>query len=209
MAVLTSNTAAAASNTTDLIKTKATAAAVVEGSSAVLWVATSPTVALVAMATLREEAPAVPTPGLRRQAPTILPVHPVTASPVTVSPVTVSLLRSMALTRARDLKALDLNLVPTTHLATLHTGSHLTADRSMVDMEDTSSLALTADLLNTMVATIKEAMADLVGMDNHRVATASPREDIMVDSSLLEATEVVDTSNSMAIAATEDKSSSA
>jgi hypothetical protein len=156
------------------------------------------------MATLREEAPAVPTPGLRRQAPTILPVHPVTASPVTVS-----LLRSMALTRARDLKALDLNLVPTTHLATLHTGSHLTADRSMVDMEDTSSLALTADLLNTMVATIKEAMADLVGMDNHRVATASPREDIMVDSSLLEATEVVDTSNSMAIAATEDKSSSA
>jgi hypothetical protein len=201
----TSNTAVVASNTTDLIRTKAMAAAVAAVSSAALQVAalvaTNPTTA-ADTDTRQEEVPAARILALRHQ--------PLTSPPAS----TANLLKATVLTLGQELilarhhpKALLLNLVPTKHLvATNRTDSNLTVHRSRAVMEDNiSRQALTADHLNNMVttkvATVLKAMR--VVTDSHRAATVSLKVD-MADSRLLGDTAVEDTSSSsMATAATE------
>jgi hypothetical protein len=198
----TSNTVVVASNTTDLIKIKATAAAVAVVSSAALQVAvlvaTNPTT-VVDTDTRQEEVPAEHILALRHQPLTSLPAS------------TANLLKATALTLGQELilarhhpKALLLNLVPMRLLvATNRTDSNLTVHRSRAVMEDNiSRQVLTADHLNNMVttkgATVLQAM--LVVTDSHRAATVSH----MADSRLLEVTAVEDTSSSsMATAAIE------
>jgi hypothetical protein len=196
----TSNTAVVASNTMDLIKTKATAAAVAAVFLAALLVATNP--AMVAdMDTRQEEAPAAPILALRHQPLTSLPVS------------TANLPKATALTLGQELiparlhpKALLLNLVPMRHpVATNRTDSNLTVHRSRAVMEDNiSRQALTAVHLNNMVTTkVATVVQGMLGvMDSHRAATVSLRVD-MEDNRLLEGTAVEDTSSSMVTAATE------
>jgi hypothetical protein len=201
----TSNTVVVASNTTDLIKIKATAAAVAVVSSAALQVAvlvaTNPTT-VVDTDTRQEEVPAEHILALRHQPLTSLPAS------------TANLLKATALTLGQELilarhhpKALLLNLVPMRLLvATNRTDSNLTVHRSRAVMEDNiSRQVLTADHLNNMVTT-KVAMvlqAMLVVTDSHRAATVSLKVD-MADNKLLEATAAEGTSSSsMATAATE------
>jgi hypothetical protein len=199
----TSNMVVVASNTTDLIRTKATAAAVAAVSSAALLVATNPAMA-ADMDTRQEEAPAAPILALRHRPLTSLPVS------------TANLLKATALTLGQELiparlhpKALLLNLVPMRHpVATNLTDSNLTVHRSRAVMEDNiSRQALTAVHLNNMVttkvATVVQGMP--VVTDSHRAATVSLKVD-MEDNRLLEAMAVEGTSSSsssMATAVTE------
>jgi hypothetical protein len=201
----TNNTAVVASNTTDLIKTKVTAAAVAVVSSVALQVAalvvTNPTMA-ADTDTRQEEVPAAHILALHHQ--------PLTSHPAS----TANLLKATALTLGQELilarhhpKVLLLNPVPMRLLvATIRTDSNLMVHRSRAVMEDNiSRQALTADHLNNMVTT-KVAMvlqAMLVVTDSHRAATVSLKVD-MADSRLLEDTAVEGTSSSsMATAATE------
>lgn len=218
------HTAATTSNNTDL--TRVTVAAVAVVSSAVSWAATSQTIALAATAILQEEAPAVPTLALHHQAHispkdsrttanlvkdsalTVALRHQTHISP-RASPATASLAKVTALTMVQHPRALLRSLVLTTRLVgTNRMDNNPTVDHTKADMEDTSnSQTPTVDLLSSTVAMTKAATAALVVLvvpPSSRAATASPKADMVDTKLLLEATEVEDSSNSMATAVTED-----
>ena len=188
----------AAATSSNMVLTKVTVAAVAAVSSAVSWAATSQTIALAATAILQEEAPAVPTLALHHQA------H---ISPKD-SRTTANLVKATALTVVQHLRALLRSLVLTIHLVeTNRMDNNPTVDHNRADMEDTSnSQTPTVDLLSSTVAMTKAATAALVVLvvpPSSRAATASPKADMVDTKLLLEATEVEDSSNSMATAVTE------
>ena len=216
-------TAAAPSSNTDLAK--ATVAAVAAASSAASWAETSQTVALAATAIPQEETLAVPTLALRRRAHTSLKDSRTTANlakdtaaltvalrhqthtSLRVNPTMANLVQATALiTMARHLRALHRNLVPTTHLVeTSHTDNNPTVAHNKADLEDTSNPAPTVEPLSNTVVMTKVATVALEVTISNRAAMANPKADMEADSRLLlEATEAVDMSNSMATAATED-----
>lgn len=201
--------------------TKATVAAVAEASSAASWVETSTTVAPADTVTRQEGAPAAPTLALRRPAhtsprdsrttanlakDTALTVdlrHPIHTS-LRDNQTTVSLVKGTAPTVAQHLRALHHSLDPTIRLVeTNHMDNNPTADHHRADLEDTSSPAPTVDPLSSMVAMTKAVTALEVTTSNREVM-ANPKADTVDTRLLLGATEAVDTSNSMATAATED-----
>lgn len=211
------HTAAVTSSNMDL--TKATAAAVAAVSSAVSWAATSRTIALAATATLQEETPAVPTLVLHHQAHTSprdsqTTVNLVKATVPTVdlhhqthtnprdSPATASLAKVTA-TMVQHPRVSHRNLAPTTLLETNHMDNNPTVAHNKVDIQDTSSLVPMVDHLNSTVATTKAVTALEVTISN-REAMANLKADTVDTRLPLEVTEVVDTSNSMATAVTED-----
>lgn len=216
-------TAAATSSNMD--PTKATVAAVAEASSAASWVETSQTAALAATAIPQGEALAVLTLVLRQRAHTSLRDSRTTASPVKDTAALTVALRHRTRTSLRDsptmanpvqvtapttmaqhLRALHRSLVLTTRLVeTNRTDNNPTVDHNKADLEDTSNPAPTADLLSNTVVTTKVATVLLEVTISNRVAMANLKADMAADRRLLlEATEAVDMSNSMATAATED-----
>lgn len=171
------------------------------------------------MAILQEETPAVPTLALHHQARTNprdsrTTVNLVKDMALTValrhqtltrprdSPTMANLVKVTVLTMVRHLKALHLSLVLTTRLATNHMDNNPTVDRHKAVIQDTSSQIPTVDRRNSTVATTKAVTALEVTISN-REAMASPKVDTVATRLLLEVTEVADTSNSMATAATE------
>ena len=208
------HTAATTSNNTDL--TRVTVAAVAVVSSAVSWAATSQTIALAATAILQEEAPAVPTLALHHQAHispkdsrttanlvkdsalTVALRHQTHISP-RASPATASLAKVTALTMVQHPRALLRSLVLTTRLVgTNRMDNNPTVGHNRADMGDTSSSQTPmVDLLSSTVAMTKATTSN-------REATANLKADTVDTKLLLEATEVEDSSNSMATAVTED-----
>ena len=181
------------------------------------------------MDTLQGEPLAVPTLALRHRAHTSLRdslamLNPVKVTALTVaprhqahtnprdSPTTANLVKATALTVVRHLRILHRSRAPTTRLVEAnHMDNNPTVDHRKADMED-STKDLTVDLLSSTVAMIKAATAALAVLQvtiSNRAATANLKADMadMADSRLLmEATEVVDTSSSMATVDSEDDS---
>lgn len=217
------HTAAATSSSMDLAKVTVAAAAAV--SSAVSWAATSRTIALAATAILQEEAPAVPTLVLHHQArispkDSLTMANPVRDTALTValhrqthtsprdSPTTANLVKATALTVVQHLRALLRSLVLTIRLVeTNRMDNNPTVGHNRADMGDTSSSQTPmVDLLSSTVAMTKAVTAALVVLEvttSNREATANLKADTVDTKLLLEATEVEDTSNSMATAVTE------